>query len=418
MKEKTVGLVIGTCQIYLRGDQTERFLNVLIFRKIDILNLEWLGEEADGYKRCCIKIYKDNLGEVSQLSKKYHIEIETIVKKGIPERIQFYKKRVCFSLGAVCCFVFLLCMSNCIWKIEFQGNHYYTDEMLMKYLSKRDISYGTWRNAKSWEKEELNLRKKYDDIAWCSMSTDGCKLTVIITESKTKKAKSKKKKGWSIVADRNAKIDSIITRTGTPLVKKGDKVKKGQILVEGYILYNDDFGEIVEAKKCVADADVYGIYKEKIEWKVLKEKTVCETACETYQKGILFQEKMFYLPESLPRNYKINVLTEYNQNKILARIFPLYFLKKTSFLKEERNDNVSFKEGKVILEQKMARYCKKMAQKGIKIIEKNYHIEDNKKEVVLKGNVKIGKYFNTYKKSKLSIKGENTYGIDRTGDEG
>jgi similar to stage IV sporulation protein len=51
-------------------------------------------------------------------------------------------------------------------------------------------------------------------------------------------------------------VTSIVTRTGTPLVKKGDTVTAGQILVSGIVSVTDDAGEVAQNLYTCADADI------------------------------------------------------------------------------------------------------------------------------------------------------------------
>lgn len=59
-----------------------------------------------------------------------------------------------------------------------------------------------------------------------------------------------------LVSDVEGTVRGMITRSGTPLVKVGDKVKKGQPLVVGQVPILDDAGEVADYQYCAADADI------------------------------------------------------------------------------------------------------------------------------------------------------------------
>ena len=52
-------------------------------------------------------------------------------------------------------------------------------------------------------------------------------------------------------------IDSMVTRQGTPLVRAGDEIKKGQELVSGIVDITDDSQEVIRYAYVQADADIY-----------------------------------------------------------------------------------------------------------------------------------------------------------------
>lgn len=59
-----------------------------------------------------------------------------------------------------------------------------------------------------------------------------------------------------IVATAQRYGKAIITRNGTPVVKPGDAVEKGQILVSGVIAVHNDSGDCVGKYYTAADADI------------------------------------------------------------------------------------------------------------------------------------------------------------------
>ena len=62
-----------------------------------------------------------------------------------------------------------------------------------------------------------------------------------------------------LVADRDCVIDSITVRKGTVQVKRGEKVKKGTVLVSGQVPVLNDAKEVTGYQYHQADADITGI---------------------------------------------------------------------------------------------------------------------------------------------------------------
>ncbi|MGN0312359.1 MAG: sporulation protein YqfD [Lachnospiraceae bacterium] len=410
MKAQNFNRLFGMYDLVLYGARLERFFNIVAFRGIDIRSITYRDEEkeelqglsAHAQKQCRIRIKREDYEELIGLCAKYNIEVKQKRALGIPAVVNYYRNRVAFYVGALGCFLFLLGMSHCVWEIEIKGNSFYTEETLLDYLRERHITYGCFSGSFSCEKEELALRKSHDRIAWCSMSVEGCKLILTVTENKLFEKERQGKSGWSIVADNTAIISSIVTRTGTPLVKQNEKVKKGQILVAGYLIYKDDFDTNTGVQKCVADADIYGVYKRKVLKSVplIQQSDVVEHTEQAW--GVLYGERV--IGRKLPFHRKENeaVLTEYRQHPYLSRILPgCYRLDRTKYFYKKTKVSLSKDEAALQAENEMEQYCKKIEEKGCKIIEKNLQLEHNKKEVVLSGTLTIQKRFCTYKQTKV-----------------
>ena len=78
----------------------------------------------------------------------------------------------------------------------------------------------------------------------------------------------------NIVATKPGIITKMITRNGTPKVKIGDMVKKGDILVSGVVDVIGDFDALIRKKLVTADADIvcksYYDYNESFSMKYIK----------------------------------------------------------------------------------------------------------------------------------------------------
>ena len=99
---------------------------------------------------------------------------------------------------------------------------------------------------------EKRLRNEFDDITWVSARLEGTRLVVEIEENNTASAKEKEQTPCSLKASKSGIIARMITRRGTPLVKKGDQVEKGDLLVSGLLPIYNDSQEIVGEDKCLS----------------------------------------------------------------------------------------------------------------------------------------------------------------------
>lgn len=191
--------------------------------------------------------------------KKTHVKIRIVQRIGVPFFLQKYQKRTMFFVGIFMCVILLFFLSSRIWDIHFEGNHKWTEDVLMDFLQTNGIRPSMARKKVDCGKIVKEIRKEYDDIVWVSASLDGCILKIHIKENDDtfRQKKEDSHKPQDLIATKDGVITEIITRKGTPCVHVGDQVSKGDVLVSGKIEITNDAQEVIGYRYLTADAEVY-----------------------------------------------------------------------------------------------------------------------------------------------------------------
>ena len=148
------------------------------------------------------------------------------------------------------------------------GSYGHSEEELLDYLEKKGVRSGTKISGFSCARLEEQIRKDFEDIAWVSCERKGTLLRVRVKETLDKrdqKEGEKQESPCNLIASKKGRIASILVRSGSAKVKKGDKVKPGDVLISGVVEIKDDAGEIAEETLVRAQGDVYAISKIKYE---------------------------------------------------------------------------------------------------------------------------------------------------------
>lgn len=253
----------GYVRICLRGDSVGRFFNLCTHNGIRLWDIRMVSEQE---YHCFVM--RSNVWELHPFLRKTHTGFSIVKRYGIPFVLFRYRKRILFPATFICvAFLFGYC-SRFIWKIEVEGNSFLTKENLIAYLEEQDAAFGTPKADIDCEKLELSLREDFSQIIWASVSIEGTNLIIVIQEkadvSRTVQQpvetldEDLKGQSYSIVANKDAVIYSIVTRTGTPKVKAGDEVHAGDVLVVGHQEILNDNGEVGMVYDACADADIIG----------------------------------------------------------------------------------------------------------------------------------------------------------------
>ncbi len=229
----------------------ERFFNLCRMKKIRI----WDITKTD--KGCQFSIVAADFLRLKEPLKKCGMKLVILRKTGLPFFMFRYRKHYSFVAGMLLAAVLLQIMSMFVWEIEVDGNSYYTDNVIVSYLQENDVYVGCRMSKVMCDSLEQKIRKDFDDITWVSAEKSGTKLIVHIKENDGDSVVKEMKSPSDIIASSDGVVESIITRCGTPLVRKGDEVKTGDVLVSGEIVLYHDAKEEVDTRYVQADADVY-----------------------------------------------------------------------------------------------------------------------------------------------------------------
>lgn len=408
MIEKLLRFIFGYVNVEINGMEIERFLNLIIAREINIWNIV----SSDNKVCFCIKpkdtyklksIIEKMRKKPTMKDEKFIFNLRIKERYGLPFLLYAYRKRKMFFIGVFIGWLIVYILSGYIWNISFEGNMKHTDEELYRFLTSVNITEGIKkRNVKGEEIEKL-LRNEYFDITWASAEITGTKLIIYVRENTNDLDEEKyhlDNEAGDLKASKSAEIVSVVTRAGTPVVKTGDIVNKGDILIsEKVLLYRDDLTVLTE-KFVRADGDVVGkvIYEidEKIDRKYIRKEYT----------GRKYDEIISNIGESsVKARYEIrknkfdkyDIVTNYSQMVIGESFYiPVYIEKKTYKEYVLADDLYTNEQLRQLASKKLMYKIKKIEENTIQISENNVKIEVNDEFCRIYGQVTVFEYIGVF----------------------
>ena len=126
--------------------------------------------------------------------------------------------------------------SEIVWDVRVEGNDKLTDSEITIGLS--DLGFGigdVWR-VKNLSEIETAYLNSNDSISWININRRGMVAYVRVIEKDEQEIVPEKHDGPSnIVSSIDCVIEEITVKQGTAMVKPGDTVKKGDLLVAGFL---------------------------------------------------------------------------------------------------------------------------------------------------------------------------------------
>lgn len=222
--------ILGYIRVEIEGYFIERLINLCVSKKI----LLWSSKRKKTtllYTNISIKDFK----EITKIAKQTKCKVKIKEKKGIPFIFNKYKKRKIFFIFLLLITIGILSLSNFIWNIEIEGNNNINKQEIIEELKEHGLSVGKTKNTLNTKEIVNKMRLQRNDLAWIGIEIKGTNAIVKVVEADKKPEIIKEEEYCNIVATKPGIILKVNALNGTPLVKEGDVIKEGSLLIGGWL---------------------------------------------------------------------------------------------------------------------------------------------------------------------------------------
>ena len=337
---KLLEYVTGYVDIVIEGYYIEQFINICNTRQINLWNIK-----KENSIKVFASIYIKDFKKLKQICKKTKCKIKIQNKKGLPFVVKKYKKRKFFFIFLLLIILTIILLSNFIWNIEIEGDIDIPKEEILELAKSEGLDIGKRKGAVDTKAVINKIRLERDDISWVGIEIDGTNAIIKLVKADEKPEIINDDEYCNIVADKNAMILKVSAQNGTPLVKEGDIVTNGDIVVAGWMEGKYTGKQYVHAQAEV-QAKVWYTTTEKV---YLKETEKVETGQIEYSYSVKINNFQINLPKSLPKFQKYDTIEEDKKLKLFSNFYLPFELVKYTYKEYEEKPLIhSFEEAKQI----------------------------------------------------------------------
>lgn len=346
----------------------------------------WVKIEANNYYNVLIKLNNIGITLYDNEKNKNYILIKTTysdyirIKKylisykvsihsssGLQKLKELMSKYIAFMISVVIGILILFLANNMIFKVDVKSPNKNIQRLLINELNKYGL--GSMKLKKNHKKVEVIVNKILDNnkdvLEWLEVKYDGLIMIVNVTE-KTEEERSENYPRCNIVATTDAKITSLNIYRGVPLKEINDYVLKGDILLTGDIIHNEEIKNTV-----CASGEVYGEvwYNVKVEIP-FKENYIKYTGKNRFNLSIKIDDTKYQIFKSRLNDKKIEETNLYKLNDFeINLVKEKEYITKTKILTEEeaynKGINKALEKVKLTLDNNEEILYKKVLKKDI-----------------------------------------------------
>lgn len=232
-------------RIYLEvSNELNRFIKKCIDNNINLYNISYVKD-----KMVVLIDVKDYL-KIKRLN--YYSKIRVVKYDGLLNIKKIIKDNIFYISVIFLSFIWMNLLTNYIVDIEIIHSNSGIRRLLKEELDKNNVK----RFSLAYSFEELdNITKKIladnkNNLEWVSIKKDGMKY-IVRAEERIIKSEVVSDKPRDIVASKDAYITKVISSKGNVLVRQGEYVKKGTVLISGKITLYEDVKGVTSASGSV-----------------------------------------------------------------------------------------------------------------------------------------------------------------------
>lgn len=200
-----------------------------------------------------------NFSALKKIVEKNGETINVINKIGLFWHIDCLRKRKLLII-AIILFLFLtIFLPTRILFVQIEGNSKIPSNYILAMAESSGVTFGASRREVRSERIKNNLLEKIPELQWTGINTYGCVAVISVKERSIIDSSNKAGAVSNIVAMQDGVIEQCTVLRGNSLCKVGQSVKRGQVLVSGYI----DCGRYTKAVE--AEAEIMGRTLRKID---------------------------------------------------------------------------------------------------------------------------------------------------------
>lgn len=244
------------------GGFPERFLSDIFSSGIKV----WAVKQESAIITACT--YRENYLQVSRIARKYGLKLSVLKRKGPIFKALRYKNRFGIYLGLITFSLFLLLMSNYIWRIDIVGNETLSSVEITEVLENLGVYKGAFSPVLDLRQIENQALLQLKQLSWIGINQHGSKITVDVKERVFAPYIVPLYRPCNIIAGRAGQLVFAEVYSGKQVVALKSGVAEGDIIVSGTI--EDEAGGVMYVH---SDAVIIAQYEEEKKFSMPLEQT-------------------------------------------------------------------------------------------------------------------------------------------------
>lgn len=189
----------------------------------------------EGRETVRVRVRLSDAGKLCEYGLQCGVRLRVCARRGLPILLQRYRHRFGLWLGIVLFGTIVYTAPLFVWEIRVEGLDRLSRDYVCELLAEEGVRIGAFSPAIDRSRVYANILRRAPDISWLSVNLRGSTATVEIVERDVPQTTQMYADGANLIAARAGRIVGADIVRGALLVKNGDIVRAGALLVGGVL---------------------------------------------------------------------------------------------------------------------------------------------------------------------------------------
>ncbi|HRW13267.1 MAG TPA: sporulation protein YqfD [Syntrophomonas sp.] len=217
----------GVITLRIKGKNPEQLINLALSRGVYIWDVKWQGENL----RMCIR--NSALPAFQAIAAENGFALEIVSRRGWPFFKTKAQRRIGFFGGAALFVLILYGLSLFVWFVDVEGNQVVSTHQILQSAARHGLYQGSGKWQISCSEAEKAILRELPRLTYVQCEIQGARVHIRVVE-----------KVWPdeeflgpchLVAKRDGVIEEVLLLQGQAIVKTGQIVGRGDILISGIV---------------------------------------------------------------------------------------------------------------------------------------------------------------------------------------
>ncbi len=219
----------GTANLKLEGAWPEGCLNRFAEKRIPF----WDAERLDDFTYT-VRVYVRDLPRAQAAAQRAMCDCMELSRHGFRAQFGNLRYRAVLAVLAAVVIIALCILPQFIWTLEVEGCETLHEEDVLRALESLGIGFGTWGPSIDSQTVKNHMLALLPELEWIAINRSGGRATVLVQERTMAPELIDRREPTNIVASRTGIITEMQVLSGEPVVKTGQTVLRGELLVSAY----------------------------------------------------------------------------------------------------------------------------------------------------------------------------------------